>query len=101
MPVGRCVRRTAESVTLTCWPPGAARSIRVDPQILFVDLDFDVFRKLRPDVDRRERRVAPRGLIERRDAHEPVHARFGRQQAVGILAGQDIVALLSPASSPG
>ena len=21
MPVGRCVMRTAESVTLTCWPP--------------------------------------------------------------------------------
>ena len=21
MPVGRCVIRTAESVTLTCWPP--------------------------------------------------------------------------------
>ena len=31
--------------------------------------------------------MAPRRLIERRDAHEPVHAGFGRQQAVGVLAG--------------
>src|SRR5436309_2322578 len=26
MPVGRCVRRTAESVLLTCWPPAPART---------------------------------------------------------------------------
>ena len=65
---------------------GAARAVRVDPQVLLVDLDVDVLGQLRPDVDRRERRVAPRGLIERRDAHQPVHAGFGRQQAVGVLA---------------
>ena len=65
---------------------GAARSVRVDAQILLVDLDLDVVRQLRPDVERGERRVPARRLVERRDAHEPVDAGFGQQHAVGVVA---------------
>ena len=79
--------RTAESVTLTCWPPAPLERIGVDAEVLVVDLDVDVFGQLRPDVHRGERRVPARRLIERRDAHEPVHAGLRRQQAVGVLAG--------------
>ena len=60
---------------------GAARPERVDADVLLVDDDVLVLRQLRPDVDRRERRVAARSLIERRNAHEPVHAGFGREQS--------------------
>jgi hypothetical protein len=56
---------------------GAARPERIDSEVFVFDLDVDVVRQLRPDVDGRERRVPSRGLIERGDAHEPVHARFG------------------------
>ena len=87
MPVGRCVMRTAESVTLTCWPPAPLDRYVSIAQVLLVDLDVDVVGQLRPDVERRERRVAARRLIERRDAHQPMDAGFGEQQAVGVVAG--------------
>ena len=65
---------------------GAARAVGVDAQILLVDLDLDVFRQLRPDEDRGERGVPARRLVERRDAHQPVHAGLGEQHAVGVFA---------------
>ena len=68
-------------------PTGAARAVGVDPDVFLVDLHVDVFRKLRPDVERGERGVPPRGLIERRDPHEAVHAGLGRQQPIGVIAG--------------
>ena len=51
-------------------------------------LDVDVLGQLRPDEHRRERRVAPRRLVERRDAHEPMHAGLGGHQPVRVIAGQ-------------
>ena len=86
MPVGRCVRRTAESVTLTCWPPAPLERYVSMRRSLSVDLDVDVVRQLRPDEHRRERRVPARRLVERRDAHQPVDAGFGRQQAERVVA---------------
>ena len=65
----------------------AARSIGVDPQVLVVDVDVDVLGQLGPDVHRREGGMAPGGLIERRNAHEPMNAGFGRQQSVRVLPG--------------
>ena len=56
---------------------GAARSVGVDPQVLLVDVDVDVVLDLGPDVDRGERRVAARRLVERRDAHQAVDAGLG------------------------
>ena len=66
---------------------GAARPERVDAEILVLNLEIDVVRQFGPHEDRRERRVTPRGLIERRDAHQTMDAGFGRQQPVGVLAG--------------
>ena len=96
MPVGRWVMRTAESVTLTCWPPAPLERIGVDAEILVVDLDVDVLRQLGPDVDRGERGVAARRLIERRDAHQPMDAGFGREQPVGVVAGHGDRRALQP-----
>src|SRR5262245_41872283 len=66
---------------------GTTRSIRIDAEILIFDRNVDVFRQFRPHEDRRERRVAPRRLIERRDPHETMHACFGRHEAIGVIAG--------------
>ena len=66
---------------------GAARAVGVDAEVLVLDLDVDVLGQLRPDEDRGERRVPARRLIERRDAHQPMHAGFGEQQPVGVVAG--------------
>src|SRR5450631_3939473 len=62
---------------------GAARAHDVDAQILVVDLDLDGLVDVRVDEDAGERGVPPRLAIVRRDAHQPVHARFGAQPAVG------------------
>ncbi len=75
---------------------GAARSKRVDAQILLVNLDVDVVLELRPDVQGRERRVASRGLIEWRDANQPMHACLGGEQAIGVIAGDDHRHALDP-----
>ena len=40
----------------------------------------------RRDLDARERRLAAVGGVERRQAHEPVHALLGGVEAVGVLA---------------
>jgi hypothetical protein len=56
---------------------GAARSEGVDADVLVVDDDILIFRQFRPHVDRRERRVAPRSRIERRNPYEPVHPSLG------------------------
>ena len=65
---------------------GAARPVRVDAEILFVDLDVDVLRQFRPHEHRRKRGMPPRRLIERRNPHEPVHAGLGGQQPVRVVA---------------
>ena len=75
---------------------GAARPVGVDAQVVLVDLDIDVLGQLGPDVHGRERGVSPRRLIERRDAHQPVHARFGREQPVGVVAGHGERRALQP-----
>src|SRR5829696_6473780 len=61
---------------------GAARTIRVDADVLVVDLDVDVFGQLGPHVERGERGVTPRGLIEWRDPHQAVDAGLGRYQTI-------------------
>ena len=47
---------------------------------------YDAVVDHRIDVDARERRVAARVGIERRDAHQPVHAVLGLEPAVGVAA---------------
>ena len=97
---GRCGDADGRIGDVDVLTAGTARPVRVDAQILLVDADVDVVGQLRPDVERGERRVPARRLIERRDAHQPVDAGFGRKQAVGVLAETVSVALLMPASSP-
>ena len=86
MPVGMWVRRTADSVLLTCWPPAPPRAHGVDAHVGFVDVDLDAVVDHRIDRDAGERGVPPRIGIERRDAHQPVHAGFGLQPAIGVVA---------------
>ena len=86
MPVGRWVIRTAESVTLTCWPPAPLERYVSIAQVLVVDLDLDVLVDLGRHVDRRERGVPPLRRVERGDAHEPVHAHLPLEVAVGVIA---------------
>ena len=66
----------------------AAGAESVDAQIFGTDVDFDFVVDFGDHEDRREGRVAARGLIEGRDANEAVNAGFAREQAVGIFAGE-------------
>ena len=65
---------------------GARRAVRVDLQVVGVDLDLPGVLDDGRDLDAGERRLAPVGGVERAEAHEAVHALLGRVQAVGVLA---------------
>src|SRR5690606_38717601 len=65
---------------------GAARTVDVDAQVGRIDLDLDLVVDLRGDEDGCERGVAAVTRIERRLAHQPVHARLRAQPPVGVLA---------------
>ena len=65
---------------------GAARAERIDAQIVRLDIDLDLVVHLRVDEDGGERRVPPRIGVERRDAHQAMHADLGLQHAVGVVA---------------
>ena len=74
-----------EQITDDVLAASAARPVRIDTDLFVFDLEIDVFRQLRPDVEGRKRRMAARGLVEGRNAHEAVHAGLGRQQPVRVL----------------
>ncbi len=78
--------RTAESVILTCWPPAPPDRNVSMRMIVELDVDLDFVIDLRIDEDRSERGMPPGVGIERRNSHQPVHADFGLQQPVRILA---------------
>ena len=65
---------------------GALRTVRVDLQVVVVDLDLGVLRKERRDDHRRERGVAAVRAVERALPDEPVLAALGLEDAVGVLA---------------
>ena len=64
---------------------GCAKGI--DAQIRRVDVDLDGVIDLGIDKHAGKRGMAAVAGIERRFAHQPVHAGFGAQIAVGIIAG--------------
>ena len=66
-------------------PALAAGAERIDAQLFRANVDLDAIVDFRNDEDRSKRSVPPRGLIERRDAHQAVDAGFSRQQPVGIF----------------
>ncbi len=65
---------------------GPLRPIGVDAAVRFVDVDDDAVVDDGIDPDRRKRGLASRIGVEGRDAHQPVHARFGLQPAIGVMA---------------
>ena len=86
IPVGRWVRRTAESVLLTCWPPAPWErnvSTRISSQSSSISTSL---LGLGQDLDEGERRLAPVLRVERADPDEPVDAALGPQPAVGAPA---------------
>jgi hypothetical protein len=65
---------------------GARRAVGVDPQVLVQNLDLDGLVDHRIDPDAGEAGVAALLGIKRRDAHQPVHARFGLEPTIRIGA---------------
>ena len=65
---------------------GALGAHRVDTHVGFLDVDLDAVVDHRIDGHARERRVPPRVGIERRDAHQAVHAGLGLEPAIGVAA---------------
>ena len=65
---------------------GAARAQGVDAHVGFLDVDLDAVVDHRIDVDAGKRRMPARVGVIRRDTHQPVHAVFGLQPAIGIAA---------------
>ena len=86
MPVGPWVRRTARVGLVDVLAAGALGAVRVDPDLVPVELDLDVVVDLGQDLDERERRLAPLLGVERADAHEAMDAALGAQPAVGAPA---------------
>jgi hypothetical protein len=80
---------------------GAGRPIGVDLQIVAVDLDARVSSMTGATSTPAKAAGAANWGVERRQAHEPVHALLGVEEAVGVLAAARKVADLMPASSPG
>ncbi len=64
----------------------AAGAVRVDAQVVELQVDVNGLVDLRRNIDRRERGVPSLGLVEGRDAHQPMHAAFAGQHAKGIFA---------------
>src|SRR5260370_30914373 len=62
---------------------GTRGAIRVDAQVLVVDLDLDLLVDYRIDPCRGEAGVAPRGGVERRDPSHPLDATLPLQPAIG------------------
>ena len=83
--------RIADSVLLTYWPPAPLGFERLDLEVVGLDLDVArvAFFHLRHDVDFGERRLAAALVVERRDAHQAVHAALAFEHAVRVLAADD------------
>src|SRR5215468_6926765 len=64
----------------------ATRAKRVDAHIRFLDVDIDAVVDHRVDIDARERGVAARIGVERRNAYQPMHTVLGLEPAIGIAA---------------
>ncbi len=65
----------------------AAGAIGVDAQLVRLDIDLDGIVNLRRDKDAGKRGVTALGLVEGRNAHQPVHSGFPGKLAEGVLAG--------------
>ena len=86
MPVGKVGDAHRRIGRVDVLAAGARRAIGVDAHIGLADLDLDRIVDDRIDPDAGERRVAARVAVIGRDAHQPVHAGFGLQPAIGVVA---------------
>ena len=86
MLVGMWVRRIAEFGLVDVLAAGAAGAHRVDAHVGLLDVDIDAVVDHRIDVDAGERSVPARIGVERRDAHQAMHAALGLEPAVGVVA---------------
>src|SRR5581483_1428204 len=68
---------------------GAGRPVRVDAQVVLIDLRLLGLVQRGDRVERRERGLAPRVRVERRDADEAVHALLTGQEPVRVPALHD------------
>ena len=85
---GRDVGDTDRTVGLVDVLAAGARSpVGVDAQVLFLVFHLDLVIDHGIDPYRGKAGVAPGLRIERRDAHQPVHAAFVLQPAIGVRAG--------------
>ena len=86
MPEGRCVMRTADSTLLTFWPPWPpARnvSMRRSSGLTLISMRSSISGMTKTEA---KRGVAAGGLVERRNAHQAMHAAFAGEHAVGVFA---------------
>ena len=88
MPVGTCVRRTADSVLLTCWPPAPLErytSMRTSAGLISMSMSSSISGETNTEANEVCRRAFG---IERRLAHQAMHAGLGAQPAVRVVAGE-------------
>src|SRR5689334_4609054 len=64
----------------------AGGAIHIDADLAVGNVDFNLLRDLRDDIDRAKRGVPALVGIERADAYEPVDAALGLRITVGVLA---------------
>ena len=85
--IGRQMRDTDRRIRLVdMLTARAAAAVGVDPQILRVDFHSNILVQLRHDFQHRKRCLAFPRRIERRNAHQTMHAFFVLQIAVGVLS---------------
>src|SRR5438552_4127358 len=68
----------------------------VDAHVVGIEIDVDVFVDLGIDEDAGKRGVPASVGVERRDAHQPVHADFRLEPSVGMVAAGDEGGVLDP-----
>ena len=75
---------------------GAAGAVNVHLDILLTDLDVDVLVDLRHDLQRSKGGLAAAAGVKGGDPHQPVHAVFGFQKAVGVQPFDENGSALDP-----
>ncbi len=89
MPVGQVGHADRRVGLVDLLAARARGAVGVDADVGLLDVDDDVVVDLRGDVHRREAGLAAGVLVEGADAHQPVHALLGLEEAVGVVAADD------------
>ena len=84
MPVGRCVRRTALAVLLTCWPPAPLARKVSSRTSLAQSMSISTSSSSGSTSTRGEAGVPALLRVEGADPHQAVHAALAGEVAVGV-----------------